>query len=163
MKKCFMVLAAAVLAASPLMATRRCFPRRSPAPAQLFGHEPKKEDRPAAHRQVLDANDILCRTRSCTSPTPTPAVTTYIVGERHFPFPSLQATLDYEVYSEQYNNQKAAQDWSASSTIAPRFTNLKNHAKARASNPAPSTREALIKSRFLRAPRVPRGSRFCRR
>jgi len=75
MKKMFMVLAAAVLAASPLMATASLF--STPvlaAPAQLFGHEPKKEDKTRLLTgKVLDANDSLCRTRSCTSPTPTPA------------------------------------------------------------------------------------------
>ena len=110
MKKMFMVLAAAVLAASPLMATASLF--STPvlaAPAQLFGHEPKKEDKTRLLTgKVLDANDSpLSNAVVYLTNTHTRSVKTYIVGEDGtFRFPALQPTLDYEVYV-QYNNHKS--------------------------------------------------------
>jgi hypothetical protein len=79
------------------------------APAQLFGREPKKEDKTRLLTgKVLDDNDgplpnaVVYLTNSQTR-----AVKTYIVGpDGTYRFPGLQPTIDYEVYA-QFNNRKS--------------------------------------------------------
>src|SRR5580693_9664506 len=79
------------------------------APAQLFGREPKKEDKTRLLTgKVLDAGDSpLPDAVVYLTNTHTRAVKTYIVGaDGTYRFPALQPSIDYEVYA-QYNNHKS--------------------------------------------------------
>ena len=79
------------------------------APAQLFGREPKKEDKTRLLTgKVLDSGDSpLPNAVVYLTNTHTRSVKTYIVGpEGTYRFPALQPTIDYEVYA-QYNNRKS--------------------------------------------------------
>lgn len=79
------------------------------APAQLFGREPKKEDKTRLLTgKVLDKDDSpLPDAVVYLTNTHTRSVKTYIVGpEGTFRFPALQPTVDYEVYA-QYSNRKS--------------------------------------------------------
>jgi hypothetical protein len=79
------------------------------APAQLFGREPKKEDKTRLLTgKVLDKRDNpLPDAVVYLTNTHTRSVKTYIVGpEGTYRFPALQPTVDYEVYA-QYNNRKS--------------------------------------------------------
>ena len=79
------------------------------APAQLFGREPKKEDKTRLLTgKVLDSGDSpLPNAVVYLTDTHTRSVKTYIVGpEGTFRFPALQPTIDYEVYA-QYNDHKS--------------------------------------------------------
>jgi hypothetical protein len=79
------------------------------APAQLFGREPKKEDKTRLLTgKVLDSGDgPLPNAVVYLTDTHTRSVKTYIVGpDGSFRFPALQPTIDYEVYA-QYNNHKS--------------------------------------------------------
>jgi hypothetical protein len=80
------------------------------APAQLFGRDPKKEDKTRLLTgKVLDGADsplpnaVVYLTNSHTR-----SVKTYIVGpDGGYRFPALLPSIDYEVYA-QYNNRKSA-------------------------------------------------------
>jgi hypothetical protein len=79
------------------------------APAQLFGREPKKEDKTRLLTgKVLDSGDSpLPNAVVYLTDTHTRSVKTYIVGpDGTFRFPALQPTIDYEVYA-QYNDHKS--------------------------------------------------------
>jgi hypothetical protein len=79
------------------------------APAQLFGREPKKEDKTRLLTgKVLDSGDSpLPNAVVYLTDTHTRSVKTYIVGpDGSFRFPALQPTIDYEVYA-QYNDHKS--------------------------------------------------------
>ena len=77
-----------------------------PAPvvaAQLFGREPKKEDKTRLLTgKVIDAGDSpLPNAVVYLTNTHDHSVKTYIVGpEGTFRFPALQPTIDYEVYAQ---------------------------------------------------------------
>jgi hypothetical protein len=80
-----------------------------PAAAQLFGRDPKKEDKTRLLTgKVLDDSDtplpnaVVYLTNSHTR-----AVKTYIVGpDGSYRFPGLLPTIDYEVYA-QYDKSKS--------------------------------------------------------
>jgi hypothetical protein len=79
------------------------------APAQLFGRDPKKEDKTRLLTgKVLDGNDNpLPNAVVYLTNTHTRSVKTYIVGpEGTYRFPALEPSIDYEVYA-QYNNRKS--------------------------------------------------------
>ena len=79
------------------------------APAQLFGRDPKPEDKTRLLTgKVLDAGDSpLPDAVVYLTNTHTRAVKTYIVGaDGTYRFPALQPSIDYEVYA-QYNNHKS--------------------------------------------------------
>ncbi len=79
------------------------------APAQLFGRDPKKEDKTRLLTgKVLDgADNPLPNAVVYLTNTHTRSVKTYIVGpEGTYRFPALQPSIDYEVYA-QYNNRKS--------------------------------------------------------
>src|SRR5271169_2347049 len=79
------------------------------APAQLFGREPKKEDKTRLLTgKVLDGGDSpLPNAVVYLTNTHTRSVKTYIVGpDGSYRFPGLQPSIDYEVYA-QYNNRKS--------------------------------------------------------
>jgi hypothetical protein len=79
------------------------------APAQLFGRDPKKEDKTRLlSGKVLDgADNPLPNAVVYLTNTHTRSVKTYIVGpDGAYRFPALQPTIDYEVYA-QYNNRKS--------------------------------------------------------
>jgi hypothetical protein len=79
------------------------------APAQLFGREPKKEDKTRLLTgKVLDKGDNpLPDAVVYLTNTHTRSVKTYIVGpEGTYRFQALEPTVDYEVYA-QYNNRKS--------------------------------------------------------
>ncbi len=80
------------------------------APAQLFGRDPKKEDKTRLLTgKVLDASDSpLPDAVVYLTNTHTRSVKTYIVGpDGSYRFPALQPSIDYEVYA-QYNNHKSS-------------------------------------------------------
>jgi hypothetical protein len=79
------------------------------APAQLFGRDPKKEDKTRLLTgKVLDGSDNpLPNAVVYLTNTHTRSVKTYIVGpEGTYRFPALEPSIDYEVYA-QYNNRKS--------------------------------------------------------
>jgi len=79
------------------------------APAQLFGRDPKKEDKTRLLTgKVLDGGDNpLPNAVVYLTNTHTRSVKTYIVGpEGTYRFPALEPSIDYEVYA-QYNNRKS--------------------------------------------------------
>jgi hypothetical protein len=79
------------------------------APAQLFGREPKKEDktRLLTGKVVDDSDGPLPDAVVYLTNSQTRAVKTYIVGpDGTYRFPGLQPTVDYEVYA-QFNNRKS--------------------------------------------------------
>ncbi|MGB6386372.1 MAG: carboxypeptidase-like regulatory domain-containing protein [Terriglobales bacterium] len=79
------------------------------APAQLFGREPKKEDKTRLLTgKVLDGADSpLPNAVVYLTNTHTRSVKTYIVGpDGTYRFPALLPSIDYEVYA-QYNNHKS--------------------------------------------------------
>ena len=79
------------------------------ASAQLFGREPKKEDKTRLLTgKLLDSGDSpLPNAVVYLTDTHTRSVKTYIVGpDGSFRFPALQPTIDYEVYA-QYNDHKS--------------------------------------------------------
>jgi hypothetical protein len=79
------------------------------APAQLFGRDPKKEDKTRLLTgKVLDGGDNpLPNAVVYLTNTHTRSVKTYIVGpDGAYRFPALQPSIDYEVYA-QYNNRKS--------------------------------------------------------
>jgi len=79
------------------------------APAQLFGRDPKKEDKTRLLTgKVLDGGDNpLPNAVVYLTNTHTRSVKTYIVGpDGSYRFPALQPSIDYEVYA-QYNNRKS--------------------------------------------------------
>jgi hypothetical protein len=79
------------------------------APAQLFGRDPKKEDKTRLLTgKVLDGSDSpLPNAVVYLTNTHTRSVRTYIVGtDGSYRFPALQPSIDYEVYA-QYNNHKS--------------------------------------------------------
>jgi hypothetical protein len=79
------------------------------APAQLFGREPKNEDKTRLLTgKVLDGADgPLPNAVVYLTNTHTRAVKTYIVGaDGTYRFPALLPSIDYEVYA-QYNNRKS--------------------------------------------------------
>jgi len=79
------------------------------APVQLFGREPKKEDKTRLLTgKVLDGGDNpLANAVVYLTNTHTRSIKTYIVGpDGAYRFPALQPTIDYEVYA-QYNNHKS--------------------------------------------------------
>jgi hypothetical protein len=78
-----------------------------PAPVvaapQLFGRDPKKEDKTRLLTgKVIDASDSpLANAVVYLTNTHDHSVKTYIVGpEGTFRFPALQPTIDYEVYAQ---------------------------------------------------------------
>jgi hypothetical protein len=80
-----------------------------PASAQLFGRDPKKEDKTRLLLgKVLDAGDNpLPNAVVYLTNTHNRSVKTYIVGaDGTYRFPALQPTIDYEVYA-QYENRKS--------------------------------------------------------
>jgi hypothetical protein len=79
------------------------------APLQLFGREPKKEDKTRLLTgKVLDGADSpLPNAVVYLTDTHTRSVKTYIVGaDGSYRFPGLQPSIDYEVYA-QYDNRKS--------------------------------------------------------
>ncbi|HUN90309.1 MAG TPA: carboxypeptidase-like regulatory domain-containing protein [Terriglobales bacterium] len=81
----------------------------STAAAQLFGREPKKEDKTRLLTgKVIDSNDApLANAVVYLTNTRDHSVKTYIVStEGTFRFPALQPTIDYEVYA-QYNKRRS--------------------------------------------------------
>ncbi|MGA7292880.1 MAG: carboxypeptidase-like regulatory domain-containing protein [Terriglobales bacterium] len=79
------------------------------APAQLFGRDPKPEDRTRLLTgKVLDsADNPLPNAVVYLTDSRTRSVKTYIVSaDGTYRFPGLQPTIDYEVYA-QYNNRKS--------------------------------------------------------
>jgi hypothetical protein len=79
------------------------------APAQLFGRDPKKEDKTRLLTgKVLDGGDNpLPNAVVYLTNTHTRSVKTYIVGaDGTYRFPALLPSIDYEVYA-QYNNHKS--------------------------------------------------------
>ena len=79
------------------------------APAQLFGRDPKKEDKTRLLTgKVLDGSDNpLPNAVVYLTNTHTRSVKTYIVGpDGAYRFPALEPSIDYEVYA-QYNNRKS--------------------------------------------------------
>ena len=79
------------------------------AAAQLFGREPKKEDKTRLLTgKVIDSNDApLANAVVYLTNTRDHSVKTYIVStEGTFRFPALQPTIDYEVYA-QYNKRRS--------------------------------------------------------
>ncbi|HXM09487.1 MAG TPA: carboxypeptidase-like regulatory domain-containing protein [Terriglobales bacterium] len=79
------------------------------APLQLFGREPKKEDKTRLlSGKVLDGADSpLPNAVVYLTDTHTRSVKTYIVGaDGSYRFPGLQPSIDYEVYA-QYDNRKS--------------------------------------------------------
>jgi protocatechuate 3,4-dioxygenase beta subunit len=79
------------------------------APLQLFGREPKKEDKTRLlSGKVLDGADSpLPNAVVYLTDTHTRSVKTYIVGaDGSYRFPGLQPSIDYEVYA-QYENRKS--------------------------------------------------------
>jgi hypothetical protein len=79
------------------------------APTQLFGRDPKKEDKTRLLTgKVLDGSDNpLPNAVVYLTNTHTRSVKTYIVGpEGTYRFPALEPSIDYEVYA-QYNNRKS--------------------------------------------------------
>ena len=84
-----------------------------PAPVaaapQLFGREPKKEDKTRLLTgKVIDSGDApLPNAVVYLTNTRDHSVKTYIVGpEGTYRFPGLQPTIDYEVYA-QYNKRRS--------------------------------------------------------
>ena len=84
-----------------------------PAPAvaapQLFGREPKKEDKTRLLTgKVIDSGDSpLPNAVVYLTNTRDHSVKTYIVGpEGTYRFPALQPTIDYEVYA-QFNKRRS--------------------------------------------------------
>ncbi|MGA3092804.1 MAG: carboxypeptidase-like regulatory domain-containing protein [Terriglobales bacterium] len=79
------------------------------APAQLFGRDPKPEDKTRLLTgKVLDSGDNpLPDAVVYLTNTHTRSVKTYIVGQDGtYRFPALQPTIDYEVYA-QFKNHKS--------------------------------------------------------
>lgn len=79
------------------------------SPAQLFGREPKPQDRTRLlSGKVLDGGDNpLPNAIVYLTNTHTRSVKTYIVGpDGTYRFPALQPAIDYEVYA-QYENRKS--------------------------------------------------------
>ena len=79
------------------------------AAAQLFGREPKKEDKTRLLTgKVIDSNDApLANAVVYLTNTRDHSVKTYIVStEGTYRFPALQPTIDYEVYA-QYNKRRS--------------------------------------------------------
>ena len=79
------------------------------APAQLFGRDPKKEDKTRLLTgKVLDGGDNpLPNAIVYLTNTHNRSVKTYIVGpDGAYRFPALEPSIDYEVYA-QYNNRKS--------------------------------------------------------
>src|SRR5277367_6238001 len=79
------------------------------APAQLFGREPKKEDKTRLLTgKVIDSGDApLPNAVVYLTNTRDHSVKTYIVSaEGTFRFPALQPTIDYEVYA-QFNKRRS--------------------------------------------------------
>jgi len=78
------------------------------ATAQLFGRESKQDKTRLLTGKVLDGGDSpLPNAVVYLTNTRTRSVKTYIVGpDGAFRFPSLQPSLDYEVYA-QFNNRKS--------------------------------------------------------
>jgi hypothetical protein len=78
-------------------------------PAQLFGRDPKQEDKTRLLTgKVLDGGDNpLPNAVVYLTNTHTRSVKTYIVGpDGAYRFPALQPSIDYEVYA-QFNNRKS--------------------------------------------------------
>jgi len=104
------MIAATVLALSASAFPAPVLPRSLlAAPAQLFGRDPKKQDKTRLLTgKVLDGGDSpLPNAVVYLTNTHTRSVKTYIVGpDGTYRFPALQPTIDYEVYA-QYNNRKS--------------------------------------------------------
>jgi hypothetical protein len=103
MKKAVLVSLLAILSASAFLISVQT------APAQLFGRDPKKEDktRLLTGKVLDDADSPLPNAVVYLTNTHTRAVKTYIVGpDGSYRFPALLPTIDYEVYA-QYNNHKS--------------------------------------------------------
>jgi hypothetical protein len=103
------------------------------APAQLFGREPKKEDKTRLLTgKVLDSGDnplpnaIVYLTNAQTR-----AVKTYIVGsDGSYRFPALQPSIDYEVYAQYDNRRSGTKTLSQFDDRAQVYIDLKVKAKA---------------------------------
>lgn len=80
----------------------------TPASAQLFGRDSKKDKTRLLTGKVLDGGDNpLPNAVVYLTDTRTRSVKTYIVGpEGTYRFPALQPTIDYEVYA-QFENRKS--------------------------------------------------------
>jgi len=108
MKNAIIVVATSLL----VMLSATVFYRSTPvlaAPAQLFGRDPKKQDKTRLLTgKVLDGGDSpLPNAVVYLTNTHTRSVKTYIVGpDGSYRFPGLQPSIDYEVYA-QYNNRKS--------------------------------------------------------
>jgi hypothetical protein len=103
MKKAFIAATVLVLSASVFSTSLLA------APAQLFGRDPKKQDKTRLLTgKVLDGGDSpLPNAVVYLTNTHTRSVKTYIVGpDGTYRFPALQPTIDYEVYA-QYNSRKS--------------------------------------------------------
>jgi hypothetical protein len=100
-----------LLTLSLLLPSAIVFPRSAlAAPLQLFGREPKKEDKTRLLvGKVLDSGDgPLADAVVYLTNTHTRNVKTYIVGkDGSYRFPALDPDIDYEVYA-QFNNRKSS-------------------------------------------------------
>jgi hypothetical protein len=104
-----LVVLSLVMLSALVLSTSVFSPSVLAAPAQLFGRDPKKEDKTRLLTgKVLDGGDsplpnaVVYLTNSHTR-----SVKTYIVGpDGGYRFPALLPSIDYEVYA-QYNNRKS--------------------------------------------------------
>src|ERR1700691_1397503 len=107
------------------------------APAQLFGREPKKEDKTRLLTgKVLDAADSpLPNAVVYLTNTHTRSIKTYIVAaDGTYRFPGLQPGIDYEVYAQFNKHKSATKTVSQFDDRAQVYVPLKISAKAEAAN-----------------------------
>jgi len=103
------------------------------APAQLFGRDPKKEDKTRLLTgKVLDgADNPLPNAVVYLTNTHTRSVKTYIVGpEGTYRFPALQPSIDYEVYAHNNNRKSGTKTVSQFDDRTEVYISLKINAKA---------------------------------
>jgi hypothetical protein len=115
-------------------------PAASAAPLQLFGREPKKEDKTRLLTgKVLDGADSpLPNAVVYLTDTHTRSVKTYIVGaDGSYRFPGLQPSIDYEVYAQYDNRKSHTKTVSQFDDRAQVYIDLKVNTKAVVKNDAP--------------------------
>ena len=103
------------------------------SPVQLFGREPKKEDKTRLLTgKVLDATDSpLPNAVVYLTNTQTRSIKTYIVGpEGTYRFPGLQPGVDYEVYAQYEKRRSSTKTVSQFDDRAEVYVPLKISAKA---------------------------------
>jgi protocatechuate 3,4-dioxygenase beta subunit len=115
-------------------------PAASAAPLQLFGREPKKEDKTRLLTgKVLDGADSpLPNAVVYLTDTHTRSVKTYIVGaDGSYRFPGLQPSIDYEVYAQYDSRKSHTKTVSQFDDRAQVYIDLKVNTKAVVKNDAP--------------------------